>query len=65
MEIMSGLTDDQMAIVMCVGAVLGCGLMMSLGFYLGADSRENQEIRILTDQSPLVDQSEESKRKAA
>lgn len=62
MEIISGLTDDQMALLMCIGALLGCGAIMSLSFYIGTDRREDQEIHILRNDQ---DQSEETKRKAA
>ena len=62
MEILSGLTDDQMALLMCVGALFGCGAIMSLSYYIGTDQREDQEIHILRNDQ---EQSEETKRKAA
>jgi len=63
MEIMSGLTDDQMALVMCVGAFFGCGIIMSLSYYIGAERREDEELRILLESQE--EQSEESHQKAA
>ena len=62
MDVLSGMSDDQMAILMCVAAVMGCALVMSLSYYIGAERREDEELRILLDQQ---DQSEESHRKAA
>ena len=62
MDVLSGLTDDQMALVICCGALFGCGAIMSLSYYIGSDRREDQEIRILRD---VRDQAEETKRKAA
>jgi hypothetical protein len=62
MDVLSGLTDDQMALLMCVGALFGCGAIMSLSYYIGSDRREDQEIRILRNDR---DQAEETKQKAA
>ena len=62
MEILSGLTDDQMALLMCIGALFGCGAIMSLSYYIGTDQREDQEIHILRKDQ---DQPEETRRKAA
>ena len=62
MEILSGLTDDQMALLMCIGALFGCGAIMSLSYYIGTDQREDQEIHILRNDQ---DQPEETRRKAA
>jgi len=63
MDALSGLSDDQMALVMCFGAFFGCGIIMSLSYYIGAERKEDEELRILLDKQQ--DQSEESHRKAA
>ncbi|MDB4637685.1 MAG: hypothetical protein P8M30_07660 [Planctomycetaceae bacterium] len=63
MEAISGMTDDQMALVMCFGAFFGSGIIMSLSYYIGAERREDEELRILLEQKQ--DQSKESHRKAA
>lgn len=63
MDAISGMTDDQMALVMCFGAFFGCGIIMSLSYYIGAERREDEELRILLENKQ--DQSEESHRKAA
>lgn len=62
MDILSGLSDDQMALVMCVGALIGCGLMMSLSYYLGSHREDEAEIHI-----PLGDEEDrdDSFRRAA
>lgn len=62
MEVISGLTDDQMALLMCIGALFGCGAIMSLSYYIGTDRREDQEIHVLRNEQ---DQAEDSSRKAA
>jgi|GEM_PF-1662947 hypothetical protein len=63
MDAISGMTDDQMALVMCFGAFFGCGIIMSLSYYIGAERREDEELRILLENKQ--DQSEESHQKAA
>ncbi|MBD3676038.1 MAG: hypothetical protein HUJ26_21220 [Planctomycetaceae bacterium] len=63
MDALSGLTDDQMALVMCLGAFFGCGIIMSLSYYIGTDGRQDEELRILMETQQ--DQSEESHQKAA
>lgn len=62
MDVFSGLTDDQMALLMCAGALAACGLMMTISYYIGGHHRPAEEIRIpLTDR----DDREDSHRKAA
>jgi len=63
MDALSGLTDDQMALLMCFGAFFGCGLIMSLSYYIGTDRGQDEEVRILMENKQ--GQSEESQRKAA
>jgi hypothetical protein len=48
---------------MCFGAFFGCGIIMSLSYYIGAERREDEELRILLENKQ--DQSEESHQKAA
>ena len=62
MNFLNHLSDDQMALVMCVGALLTCGLMMSLSHFLGASRREEPEVRLSVPESKDSDQSQ---RKAA
>ena len=62
METISNLSDDQMALIMCVGAILCCGLIMSLSHYIGStnESDEAPQLRV-----PEPKDSDQSKRKAA
>lgn len=39
MDLFSGLTDDQTALLGCLGALVACGGIMSLSFYLRPKSQ--------------------------
>lgn len=62
MNFLNHLTDDQMALVMCVGALLICGLLMSLSHFIGASREDESEIRLSV---PKSKDSDQSQRKAA
>jgi hypothetical protein len=62
MNIFSHLSDDQMALVLCVGALVICGLMMSLSHYIGSNSRKDADVSLPVSKSK---DSEQSQRKAA
>lgn len=62
MNMLNNLTDDQMALVMCLGALLICGLLMSLSHVIGASRTEDSEVSLPVPDSKDSDQSQ---RKAA
>jgi hypothetical protein len=62
MNFLNNLSDDQMALVMCVGALLTCGLLMSLSHFIGTARQEDPEVRLSVPESKDSDQSQ---RKAA
>jgi hypothetical protein len=62
MNFLNHLTDDQMALVMCFGALLICGLLMSVSHFLGGSRVEDPEVRLSVPESKDSDQSH---RKAA
>ncbi len=63
MDFFSGLSDNQAALVMCVGALFGCGLLMSLSYYIGAGRRRDEAstLRVSTGEAAERD----DRRKAA
>lgn len=42
MEFLNGLTDDQTALVGCAGALIVCGTIMSLSYYVGRFFQRSQ-----------------------
>lgn len=47
MDLFNNMTDDQIALFGCVTALLTCGLMMSLSFYIGQFFNQRQTKRVI------------------
>ncbi len=43
MEFLNGLSDDQTALIGCVGALIVCGTLMSLSYYVGQLFQKTQQ----------------------
>ncbi len=70
MEFFQTLTDDQKALVGCVAALLTCGTLMSLSYYVGQMFRKNDqpataEPHILRFPGQIDSQDDRSDRRAA
>lgn len=46
MGFLETLTDDQLAILGCLGAMLGCALLMSLSYYFGRPVAEERTVAL-------------------
>lgn len=66
---LSGFTDDQIALIGCVAAVLVCGGLMSLSYYLRPRDVREQEVEesstIAFPRRPVQEQQAASDRRAA
>lgn len=66
MEILSGLNDNQEALLMCGAALLGCGLIMSLSYFIGASHSSSASTSVVESERPAaVPDVAETHRKAA
>lgn len=63
MDFLSGLSDNQAALVMCVGALFGCGVLMSLSYYIGAGRRRDETPTLRVPAGETADR--DDRRKAA
>jgi hypothetical protein len=64
MEILSGLSDNQAALAMCGAALLSCGFIMSLSYYIGGGRSASDSSTIKTAE-PTAEASVPPQRKAA
>ena len=66
LEIMQSLTDDQMAVLGCFGALSGATMMLMVSYHLNPQNRQsekNQELRV--QETAVKSESESSTRRAA
>lgn len=66
MELFSNLSDDQLALLGCFGAIFASMVIMSLSYYIGPGSQASQQItRTLPHVERLKTNNQDEHRKAA